>query len=293
VSVESDDAAAIAAAQACCPGLVVGGVLHRSGKALVLSGSVNGEPVVAKLLTSAEGLWRTTFAREVRAYAAFTSAPPPVAVPRLYAGDAEAGMLVLERIDGEPAATDRYPGPLPTATAAAILTAVTPLRTWQPPPGTFAPVFDYPDRFERYHRKGLFDGVDLPALTTALGRTGRVMEFTHGDPLPANVRLTGAGPVLLDWEFAGFYLPAFDLAMLWVLLGATQSIRNDIEHLLGGDPRVHAGFLINLACILTRELRMHSELPDSPERAQRLHVLEQDWSEVRDRLHAFAGHEGG
>jgi hypothetical protein len=289
--VDCDDTAAIALARACCPGLVVDGVLHRSGKSLVLSGSVNGTLVVAKLLTSAQCLWRTTFAREVRAYTAFASAPPPVAVPCLFARDTEAGTLVLERIEGEPAATDRYPGPLPTATTAAILTAATGLRAWQPPPGVFAPVFDYPDRFERYHRKGLFDGGDLLCLTAALSRVGATMEFAHGDLLPANVRLAISGPVLLDWEFTGFYLPAFDLAMLWVLLGATEGIRRSIEQLLGDDPRVEAGFLINLACILTRELRMHSELPDTPERAHRLHVLAQDWSTVRDRLHAFTGHE--
>lgn len=106
--------------------------------------------------------------------------------------------------------------------------------------------------------------------------------------MPTNVRLSPTGTVVIDWEFSGFYLPGYDLALLWVLLSATAGIRERIERFAGGDRRRQAGFWVNLASVLTRELRIHRELPDSAERADRLAVLDSDWVTVRARIHQIA-----
>ncbi|WP_281425860.1 hypothetical protein [Polymorphospora rubra] len=41
--------------------------------------------------------------------------------------------------------------------------------------------------------------------------------------------------------------------------------------------------------MLTRELRLHHELPDGPLRESRLSLIEAAWDQARDRLHQRAG----
>jgi hypothetical protein len=301
VTETSADGAAIATAQAGCPGLEVDGVLYRSGKALVLSGSLHGRPVVAKLLTSTDDLWTTAFARELIAYMAFAASPPPVGVPAVHAADAERGLLVIDRVDALPAALERYPGPLPTSTATALLATASALARWSPPAGRFARVFAYAERIDLYHRYGLLDVKDRSALRALLHAAEPAgWEFAHGDLLPTNLYLADAGPTLIDWEFAGFYLPGHDLALLWVLLAATPEARTAIENLAVAPTQDHddqerrrAAFLLNLAMALTRELRIHAELPEDAERAQRLESLQVDWAVTRERVRDVAARWAG
>jgi len=111
--------------------------------------------------------------------------------------------------------------------------------------------------------------------------------FAHGDVLPGNIRLP-AGPAtpgqvaLLDWEFAGYYLPGLDLALLWVLLGAAPPARDLIDaRIADAGPATRAAFTVNVAMVLTREIRVHREADPGPWRDQRLTALSRDWSELR------------
>ncbi len=292
------DEAAVSAVTAACPDLLVDGVLHRSGKALLLAATLHGRAVVAKLLTLDDDFWRATFAREVRAYTAFAATPPPVAVPAMHVADTARGLLVIDRVDGSPAAEDRYPSTaLPAGAIEDVLGSITALRAWQPPGELREHVFDYPSRFQRYRAGGYLDADAAAALRALLERTDGRWEFAHGDLLPSNVRrptgsAAGGGPVLLDWEFTGLYLPGFDLALQWVLLGRTPDLRDNIEHLVDIDPAVEAGFWINVACAMTREVRIHRELPAGPERTERLADLDNLWSGTRARINDLARRGG-
>jgi hypothetical protein len=261
-------------------------VLRATGKSLLALGHCDGQPVVIKALRTSEEFWAGKLAREISVYQAFTQAPPPARVPRLVHTDGHA-VLVLEHVPGRVAGPERYPGfPLPPAALDAVLDAVTALARWVPPAGALAPVFDYPDRVSRYHAAGFLDDGDTAALRALLAELPPPGQPNHGDPLPSNLLLTaGGGCVLLDFEFTGLFLPGFDLAMLHALLAGTPGAQARIE---GVAAEAGAGpeFLVNLAMVLSRELRIHVELPAGELRASRLALLRPQWQALRERLHA-------
>jgi hypothetical protein len=265
-------------------GAALGEVLRASDKSLLALGEVNGLPVVIKALRTDEEFWQAKFTHEIRLYQAFTENPPPVRVPRLVHTDGRS-VLVIEHIAGQPVDAERYPEqPLPAATLDTVLDTVTAFARWTPPPGVLAPVFDYPDRVERYHRAGFFDAADRATLHTLLAETPPPWQANHGDPLPANLLLAERGGcVLLDFEFTGLFLPGFDLAMLHTLLAGTPGAHDAVEALVG-EAGIEAPFLINQAMVLSRELRLHTELPDGEFREKRLALLRPQWDTFRARL---------
>jgi hypothetical protein len=265
-------------------GAVVREVLRADGKSVLALGDYRGRAVVIKILRAGEALWQAKFDNEIRVYQAFATTPPPVRVPRLRYTDGHQ-VLVIDHIPGRPASTERYPRqPLPAAVLDAVLDSITTFTGWMPPPGVLAPVFAYASRVERYHRAGFFDDTDRTALTRLLGNAGPVCQANHGDPLPGNLLLTGDGEcALLDFEFTGLFLPGFDLAMLHTLLADTPGAQARIEALVG-EIGIEVPFLVNRAMVLSRELRLHTELPDGELRERRLALLRTQWSAFRARL---------
>jgi hypothetical protein len=62
--------------------------------------------------------------------------------------------------------------------------------------------------------------------------------------------------VLVDWEHAGWYLPGYDLATLWTVLGDDPAARRQISQLAqAAGPAARDAFLVNLMLVLTREIR--------------------------------------
>jgi thiamine kinase-like enzyme len=136
------------------------------------------------------------------------------------------------------------------------------VNQWQPPSGLFERPVDYPARISRYHELGLLTDRDtgdleklLRGLARGLGKNAQ-WQFCHGDALPANVLLSPAGPVLVDWEQAGWYLPGYDLAMLWSVLGHDLAARRQISQLAQAAGQASRdAFLVNLMLVLTHEIR--------------------------------------
>jgi hypothetical protein len=267
-------------------GAVLGEVLRASDKSLLALGRRNGLPVVIKALRTDEEFWQAKFTHEIRLYQAFTKNPPPVRVPTLVHTDGHS-VLVIEHIPGHPVDAERYPEqPLPADTLDTVLDTVTAFAQWTPPPGVLAPVFHYPDRVERYHHAGFFDEDDRIALHALLEETPPPWQANHGDPLPANLLLAEPGGcVPLDFEFTGLFLPGFDLAMLHTLLARTPGAQDAVDAVVG-EAGIEVPFLINQAMVLSRELRLHTELPEGEFRARRLALLEPEWDAFRARLHA-------
>jgi hypothetical protein len=264
-------------------------VLRRSRKTLLCAGDLAGRPVVVKLLLDGAEFWQARWRNEIAMYRAFSREPPPVRVPALIHTDG-IRLLVLERLDAQPLDTERYPGRrLTAAEIGPCLGALRRLSAWRPASVPFAPVWDYPDRVSRYHAAGYLTDADRGALQRLLTTCDQVGEIGHGDPLPSNLLLTGdGGCALVDWEFTGTFLPGFDLAMLHTLLGAsTPGARTRIDQVIA-DAGTEEPFVANLALVLTRELRIHRELPDSPMRTRRLALLGTAWARARDRLQAAA-----
>ncbi|WP_328540210.1 aminoglycoside phosphotransferase family protein [Streptomyces sp. NBC_00344] len=256
---------AIASVHRICPEFNPVQVMRRSGRSVLLVGTTGRTTAVAKCLIDHSPAWSERFRQEIAAYRTFVRHRPPVRVPRLIAADPENCILVIERMPGRAAALQRHPVEAPPrADIRSVLGAITKVNTWRPPAGMFDQPLDYASRIARYHELGLFTDRDLGDLQKLLhglahsgGRQG-TGQFCHGDALLSNILLSPAGPVLVDWEHAGWYLPGYDLATLWSVLGDAPVARRQISQLAqSAGPASRDAFLVNLMLVLTREIRTY------------------------------------
>jgi Phosphotransferase enzyme family len=254
---------AITSVHRICPEFRPVQLLRRSGRSVLLMGSTGRATVVAKCLLDHSPEWVERFRHEIAAYRSFVRNRPPVRVARLVAADPGNCALVLERIPGRPAALSRHVADAPPhADFRTVLGAVARLNTWRPPAGLFDMPLDYASRISRYHELGLLTDRDLGDLQKLLhgiaADRGPMWQFNHGDALLPNVLLTPTGPVPVDWEHAGWYLPGYDLATLWSVIGDAPLARREISKLAqAAGPAARDAFLVNLMLVLTREIRMY------------------------------------
>ncbi|MGI5400941.1 aminoglycoside phosphotransferase family protein [Streptomyces sp. CA-135486] len=256
---------AVASVHRICPEFNPVQVLRRSGRSVLLVGTTGRTTAVAKCLLDHSPVWAERLRHEIAAYRAFVRHRPPVRVPRLIAADPDNCTLVIERMPGRAAALARHPAEAPPrADVRAALGALARLNSWRPPAGMFDAPLDYASRISRYHELGLFTDRDLGDLQKLLhglahagGRQG-MGQFCHGDALLSNILLSPAGPVLVDWEHAGWYLPGYDLATLWAVLGDAPVARRQISQLAQQTgTAARDAFLVNLMLVLTREIRTY------------------------------------
>lgn len=257
--------AAVTAVHRICPEFHPVQVLRRSPRSVLLVGTTGRTAVVAKCLLDRSPVWAERVRHEIAAYRSFVRQRPPVRAPRLVAADPEQGVLVIERMPGRPAALQRHPVQSPArGDVRAALGAICRLNAWRPAAGSFGSPLDYAGRLNRFHELGLLTDRDLGDLQKLLhgiaagaGRGG-TGQFNHGDALLSNVLLSPAGPVLVDWDQAGWYLPGYDLATLWSVLGDAPDVRRQIaQHAQAAGPASRDAFLINLMLVLTREIRTY------------------------------------
>lgn len=252
---------ALASVQRICPEFAPVQVLRRSGRSVLLVGTTGRMTAVAKVLLDHSPEWRERYRHEIAAYRAFVRHRPPVRVPRLIAADPENCTLVVERMAGRVAALQRHPVEAPPRVdLRAALGAVCRVNQWRPPGELFGTPMNYSRRILRDYELGLLtdrDLGDLQKLLHGVKMSGTGLQFNHGDALLSNLLLSPAGPVLLDWEHAGWYLPGYDLATLWTVLGDAPAARSQISRLAqSAYPAARDAFLVNLMLVLTREIRM-------------------------------------
>jgi Phosphotransferase enzyme family len=276
-----------------CSDFSPGEILHRTGKSLVLAGTVQNEHVVAKVLLDESAFWREKFEQEIAAYRYFRHQLPPFNVPRLVEADEARAVLLIRHVPGRPLALQRYPEePLPQTDLDIAFAAIESVDSWKAgPEAPFQRVFDYPVRLERYRDYGPLDERDHSLLSSVVSRQDESWwTFCHGDPLLSNFLRSGNESVLVDWEFSGFFLQGFDLAILWVLLHSTPAARERIRDIVRRTgEKGETVFVVNLAMVLTREIRIHRELPPAPAREALLATLWEDWTTVRREIRAAFG----
>ncbi|MEI5101066.1 aminoglycoside phosphotransferase family protein [Streptomyces sp. PmtG] len=257
---------AIASVHRICPEFHPVQVLRRSGRTVLLVGTTGRSTAVAKCLLDHSPLWAERIRHEIAAYRSFVRHRPPVRAPRLIAADPDDCTLVIERMPGRVAALLRHPVEAPPrADVRAAMSAVCRLNQWRPPQEMFGRPLDYGRRISRFHELGLLTDRDMGDLQKLLHGIAHAhpsapqltWQFCHGDALLSNILLSPAGPVLVDWEQAGWYLPGYDLATLWAVLGDAPVARRDISQLAQqAGPAARDAFLVNLMLVLTREIRL-------------------------------------
>lgn len=260
-----------------CPGYSFHDVLHRSSTSVLLRGTVWGDPVVAKVLVSDSPFWRQTFVREIDNYRLFVRTRPPFRVPGLVAADDRGHVLVIEYIDDKPVSGERRPTDrVPSEQLAATFTALRRVNSWPAPADELTRVLDYSSRFDRYRRDGQLGADEHQALSETVLELGDAVQFCHGNldlrhVLRHQEEYREGEYTLIDWSFAGMFLPGFDLARLWTLLRATYGVRSEIQDTVRamGDHAWDA-FVVNAAICVAQELRTHRDFE-----------REQDWATIR------------
>ncbi|NUS74546.1 MAG: phosphotransferase [Corynebacteriales bacterium] len=265
-------------------------VLYESATTVVFAGQRFGEPIAAKVLVSTAPQWRALFTRELAVYRFFAQHRPPLRVPELLDTDEARGVLFLEHVIGERVGEQRHPALLTERDELArIFTEVRRLGEWNvqvPSPWRV----DYAPRLERLRGHNLLDSGEYSAVQSLYARAQRQLAktgltFNHGDLELRNIIRTSDGFTYVDWESAGSFLPGFDLAQLWVLLGKIHGPRRVIEDIVtDAGPAHFAPFLVNLVLLLARELRTYQGMKPSPERDETVALLQKDWAQVRTQL---------
>jgi hypothetical protein len=236
---------------------------------------------VIKALRTGEEFWQAKFDHEIRLHQAFTQNPPPVRVSTLVHTDGHR-VLVIEHIPCHPVDAERYPEqPLPATTLDAVLDTITTFALWAPPCAGAGVRLPRPRRAlpprgvlrrQRPHRPPCSPRGGWACVA------GQSRRPAAGQPVAR--RAAGA----CYFEFTGLFLPGFDVAMLHTLLPETPGAQASIEALVD-EAGIEVPFLVNQAMVLSRELRLHTELPVGEFRQRRLALLGPEWDAFRQRLH--------
>ncbi|MFC8452852.1 phosphotransferase [Kitasatospora sp. NPDC057223] len=290
--------AALANIARICPAFTPRQVLRDGSRHILVAGTIGRAPVVAKCLSPQAVRGEVfeqlvaDFHHEVAVYRAFVRHRPPVRLPRLVAADHDRCVLVVERVPGRPAARERHPVNAPTpGEIRAVLGAVRALNQWRPPTDVFQTPLDYQMEIARFHSVGQLtdrDAGDLRGLLHGLAHTP--LQLCHGDALLSNVLLAPSGPVLVDWEQAGWYLPGYDLAVLWSVLSGDTAARRQISQLAqSGGTLARDAFLVNLVLVLMREIRLYDVPGAGEEQRIMIRRLYEDAALARRAVRAAVG----
>ncbi|MET8042607.1 phosphotransferase [Micromonospora sp. NPDC005215] len=258
----------------------------RSRTSFVLCGSVDGTAAVAKVRLPD---WRQHCLREIEVYRHFAERPAPVRTPALIAADPGRGVLVVEQVPASPLDGERHPTtPLAEDDLTDLLAALRRIATWSPPEGTGWSV-DYRPLIALAQERQMLDDHDRAAMERLVERAGPGREFGHGDPALANVLRADGELWFIDWACADVFLPGFDLAQLWVLLGRVTGGREAIDRVIAaGGTELALGFVVNLTLLMAREIRGVSRrvdrYPDDADARERLVSLRGAWSGVLERM---------
>ncbi|MEU7171540.1 phosphotransferase [Micromonospora tulbaghiae] len=267
-------------------GVGVGRVLHRTDKAVVATGRLDGRPVIVKLLGTRDPYWVGRRCHELRLYELFAAQPPPVAVPQALWSDKH--LTVLTQLPGRRLHDARHlTRDVSACTARQLLDTLDTLAAWMPTPGLPAAI-DYHGRIDAEHAAGLLDQDDRSALHALVEQLGPARITAHGDPLPTNLLLDDRQCALVDFEHTGRYLPGYDLALLHIVGAAASPTLAAAVTARVRTAGIATAYQVNLLLLTCREIRLHTSLPPEDPATSRLAFLRQLADQARRQVRALA-----
>lgn len=187
-----------------------------------------------------------SFINELRIGRLFAHVPPAVPFPRLLAADEVQRTLTFETISDGVALGEKYADDLllddldVVLSVACALSSFDTWRAWMYRPAVEAWI--------DHHREQGHLGAAEAELAARAFRTAGEGRFAHGDLSPRNVLKRADGSiVLIDWERAGIYPAAFDLAFLWYTTARVPGARARIKAAV--QPAQSSAFWLSLLLI--------------------------------------------
>ncbi len=232
--------------------------IARTAKSLLVGGAYLGESAVAKILIDRVAFWQDRLNHELDIYEAVRMQGAPVPMPRLLDGRRAMGILILEHLDGDPLARQRYPcRTINPADMTLLLDMLPALNGWQlhTTPSQQTTLQAAEQRLANHVARGLLPQDDADRVAALLSRLTWSPEFHHRDLLFSNCLMHRDRLALIDWEYAGYAIPGYDEALLWVLLMDHDRQRNDLlTHVQERGHERTLLFMINCLIILPREI---------------------------------------
>lgn len=218
--------------------------LARSIKCVIEPIRFGEQNAVKKRLARDEAPWRFYMQREIAIYRAFATLAVPVRVPRMLDADADAGFIILERIEGKPLAPRRHSVPKDRATWEAVIAIARKIRSMSCTIDVAPTVEDrqamrarlLEDPTSEWISNGLVDcgarGLIEPEVAARLAKDAKKGSvFQHGDLLLRNVIRDASGLAIVDWECAGTHAEGWDAALLsvWAPPWARTELARDLD----------------------------------------------------------------
>lgn len=255
---------------ACVPLFEFSGVIAETGKSKVFSGRINNTPVFVKILSLADAYWKNKFTNEIKTYRVFSRHEAPVKTLKVIYSNIHKGIIVYEQLMAQSLSHARYPAdPAQFTYCQHIVADIKKISGYKhlPRQANAGDNKRWIRKASDYTNSGILNSDDLDKIKHLLNISGHDVEFAHGDLLFTNCLILDQDDSVayLDWEFAGYYLRGYDLALLWIIMMKSPDSREYIlDHIFASQKDFPCEFHINLFLLVAREIKIHKEAKNLP-----------------------------
>jgi hypothetical protein len=228
---------------------------------MIFTGRYHGEPATIAVRAAETEPARQRFARCVEVHTAFGPNPPSV-VAGAYRWSDHDRSLVLRDEPATMLAThpNQVVRPALGLSREIVAAAAARLSAWPPAePDTRAWHVDYESMIGTHHHTGALTDDDADRLRDLIERCGPIRTFAHGDLTPHRVKRLPSGRIVLTgFHRAGMYLPARDLATLYLTLPHDDHAADQVVMRRVIDVDVLEPFAVNLMLAVADALAARS-----------------------------------
>ena len=271
--------------------LDIGVEIANTGKSSVYAATLDGCPVAIKGIISENVYYQETFRNGLVIYSRFDTNPVDCA-PSILALNDSPPYVILQQVPGSPLSLERYldPNQVTWDKMMEIVHVLESFGRYQgiPVESKEAVIKAYRKRWTKYVERKIFTQEDFDILAKLEKCADWLPEFNHGDTVPSNIFDDNGTIKIIDWEFAGSYVPGYDISVLWAICGNIPPIQRKLEdNYLSNMRKVQLTFACNLLNVASRELHIHLALPENHVLRSRLPMLNGLLARAREIGHSL------